>query len=420
MLARDEPDSLIPADDNPRRFCSGRHRATGCDSPVTSACESPLSSMRIDYLARRPLPSRDANSVQIAKMCEAFAQNGHKVRLFVVPGDGPPQTVFERYGVKPIFDLVTLGRPPFPKAAFLRELVARLGKSPQADLFFGRDIVSLACAARSNKPVIYEAHAMPPRFTARWWVLKWLFGQTNFSHLVCVTSTLADQHRQQFKALDGKPILVVPNAAADVLEGTSARPRSTQHPRLQVGLVSRPFPGKGIEAVIEAARELDDIDFHVVGAAESDLCWITSPLPANLKLHGYVPHAELNKLYEMFDVAVAPYGASVMNASGVESAAITSPLKLLEYMAAGLPIIVSDLPGVRDILGDADFAVRIPPGDHRAFIAAVHSLSNDPDLRRSMGQAARRAFEDCHTVTARSQAVLGELASTRRSDEDIR
>ena len=56
--------------------------------------------MRILYLARRPIPSQHAHAVQIVKMCEAFAQLGHDVRLIVTPGDGPPGTIFARYGVE--------------------------------------------------------------------------------------------------------------------------------------------------------------------------------------------------------------------------------------------------------------------------------------------------------------------------------
>jgi glycosyltransferase involved in cell wall biosynthesis len=97
-----------------------------------------------------------------------------------------------------------------------------------------------------------------------------------------------------------------------------------------------------------------------------------------------------------------------MNASRVESAAITSPLKLLEYMAAGLPSIVSDLPGVRDIVADdqEEVTLLVPPGDERAFVDALRRLTRDADLRRKMGIAARARYLERHTVLARARAVL--------------
>ena len=78
-----------------------------------------------------------------------------------------------------------------------------------------------------------------------------------------------------------------------------------------------------------------------------------------------------------------------MNASGHESAAVTSPLKLAEYFAAGLAVIVSDLPGVRDMLGGEPIALVVPPDDIAAFVDAVRRMAADPGLRPSLGRGAR-------------------------------
>ena len=101
-----------------------------------------------------------------------------------------------------------------------------------------------------------------------------------------------------------------------------------------------------------------------------------------------------------------------MNASRGESAAITSPLKMLEYMAAGLPTIVSDLPGVRDIVADDGgwFTMLVPPGDETAFVDALVRLSGDAELRRIMGNAARARYLERHTMEARANAVLNRPA----------
>ena len=365
--------------------------------------------MKIAYLARRPIPSVHAHAVQIVKMCEAFGQLGHEVVLYATLGDEDASRVFDRYGVGETFRIESFRRRMkwLKKPRFIAWLLGRPFVR-QADLFFGRDIASLAAASLLGQPVIYEAHAIPPVGSSRWRLLGFLFGRKNFSRLICVTSTLAELHRQQFPALSGKPVIVAPNGAADIPPDAPKLDWPGRAGALQIGFVGRPFPGKGIETMVNAASSLPEVDFHVVGAEAADLAWIDSPVPPNLHLHGYRKHGELGAFYRRFDVAAAPYGAKVMNASRVESAAITSPLKLLEYMAAGLPSIVSDMPGVRDILGDdADVAILVPPGDDRAFIAAVARLAGDPALRESMGRAARARFLERHTMTARARQVLG-------------
>jgi len=363
--------------------------------------------MKLACLARRPVPSKHAHAVQIVKSCEAFAKLGYEATLFALPGDADPETTYGRYGVEPRFRIEMPARrfKYFKKRRFVSWLMRR-PNFRQADVYFGRDIASLAAAASLGKPVIYEAHAIPQPGTRRWRTLERLLNSPNFSHLVCVTSTLAEAHLRQFPVLASKPVLIVPNAAADLPDGAPLAEWSGRPNTIQVGFVGRPYPGKGIELMVNAACALGEIDFHVVGAERDDLDWIEGDLPANIHFHGYQPHGELAAFFRRFDIAAAPYGTAVYNASGVESAAITCPLKLLEYMAAGLPAVVSDLPGVRDILSGDNVARIVPPGDLDALVSALRSLAGDPDLRSRLGSAARQSFLKRHTLESRARRIL--------------
>jgi glycosyltransferase involved in cell wall biosynthesis len=348
-----------------------------------------------------------AHAVQIVKTCEAFAKLGHDVTLFAVRGDANPETTYARYGVEQRFRIeMPAGHLRYFKKPRFVSWLMRSPRFQQADVYFGRDIASLVAATRLGKPVIYEAHAIPRPGTRRWRMLERLFSSPNFSHLVCVTSTLAKAHLEQFPALATKPVLIIPNAAADWPDSTPLANWAGRPNAVQVGFVGRPYPGKGIELMVSAARALHAIDFHIVGAGPADLDWIDGMMPSNIHFHGYQPHGQLGAFIRRFDIAAAPYGAAVLNASGVESASITCPLKLLEYMAAGLPAVVSDLPGVRDILNGDDVATIVPAGDVDALISALTSLAGDPALRSRLGSAARQRFLKRLTLEARARRVL--------------
>jgi glycosyltransferase involved in cell wall biosynthesis len=362
--------------------------------------------MKIAYLARKPIPSVNAHSVQIVKMCEGFTRIGHEVTLFGQPGDAPDSTIFDRYGVTERFRIRTFPRRRLlPKWHFALRLL-RDRQVREADAFYARDVIGLMAVARMGKPLILEAHLLPPEGTLRRRLLRRLFERPNFSHLVTVTSTLADMYRTLFPALSDKHIIVAPNAGSEFPSARGASTTARRNGRLQVGFVGRPYPGKGIETIAAAAHRLPECDFHVIGAEAADLNWVEQPFAPNLHLHGYQPHGRLGGYLRSFDIAVAPYGSAVSNASGVESAAITSPLKLLEYMAAGLPSVVSDLPGVRDVLDCDECALLVPPGDLDAFVAAVARLAADADLRSAMGASARRRYRDQRTAEARARVVL--------------
>jgi glycosyltransferase involved in cell wall biosynthesis len=81
------------------------------------------------------------------------------------------------------------------------------------------------------------------------------------------------------------------------------------------------------------------------------------------------------------------------------------PNSLVEAMAAGRPIVATDVGGVRDAVRHGENGLLVPRGDPSAFADALRMLLRDADLRRTMGAAsARRAREEFHAAT-----VVGSL-----------
>jgi glycosyltransferase involved in cell wall biosynthesis len=75
------------------------------------------------------------------------------------------------------------------------------------------------------------------------------------------------------------------------------------------------------------------------------------------------------------------------NRADAESA-FTSPIKLFEYMAAGCAIVASDLPAIREILGESE-AVWVKPGDAASIALGIAALAADPVRARQLGEGAR-------------------------------
>ena len=78
------------------------------------------------------------------------------------------------------------------------------------------------------------------------------------------------------------------------------------------------------------------------------------------------------------------------------SDAHTSPLKLFEYMAAGRPIVASDLPSIGEVLRDGENAVLVEPGNPQAFVAGLQRIKDDTALA---GRLAAQAAEDVRDYT---------------------
>jgi glycosyltransferase involved in cell wall biosynthesis len=167
-------------------------------------------------------------------------------------------------------------------------------------------------------------------------------------------------------------------------------------------LVARARPWHGVGAVAEAWRMLDSAAPRLIvlgdpGEERQELAAVGA------ELTGPVDHALVPATLCAADIGLAPYAAG--------APAYFSPLKLFEYMAAGLAVVAGDLPGVRDAVGE-DGAVLVPPGDTAALSAAVRALTGDRELRLALGRAARARVLSEHTWPQRARRVLAAASET--------
>ena len=94
------------------------------------------------------------------------------------------------------------------------------------------------------------------------------------------------------------------------------------------------------------------------------------------------------------------------------------PNSLVEAMAAGRPIVATDVGGVRDAVRDGENGILVPPADPPAFAAAVRTLLSDPAKRQRMGAAgatrAREQFHAGHVVGSLERLYERLLANASR------
>jgi len=142
-----------------------------------------------------------------------------------------------------------------------------------------------------------------------------------------------------------------------------------------------------LDLVVEglATEELRGVQLVLVGEgpAEPDLRERAerAGVADRVLFAGARPHTRIPAVLPAFDVALVP----AINA-------YASPLKLHEYMAAGLAIVAPDQPNLREVLEHGESALLVPPGDGDALNAALARLVGDGSLRRRLGRGARAAI----------------------------
>lgn len=105
--------------------------------------------------------------------------------------------------------------------------------------------------------------------------------------------------------------------------------------------------------------------------------------PAGVEVRPFVPHHEVPGWYGRTDIILLPYPREIATADSM------SPMKLFEALAAGRPIIASDLPVLRELLVNEDNALLVEPGDVTAWLAAIRRLQSDPNLAVRLAHNAR-------------------------------
>lgn len=122
--------------------------------------------------------------------------------------------------------------------------------------------------------------------------------------------------------------------------------------------------------------------------------------------HGLTPNsAPLIELYHRADVFCLPTLGDCL------------PMVLSEAGAVGLPLVSTDVGAIGEIVRDGDTGLLVPVDDAVALAAALRRLAEDPQLRRAMGDAARRLVEaqfDAKVNAERLVALLLDVASAGR------
>jgi phosphatidylinositol alpha-mannosyltransferase len=169
-------------------------------------------------------------------------------------------------------------------------------------------------------------------------------------------------------------------------------------PGPRIAWAHRLDPQKGFPVLVEAfrrlAQERPDLRLSVGGDGADRVAveGLPAPVRARVAMFGRVAHDEVPSLLADADVAVAA-------ATGQESFGIA----LVEAMAAGVPVVATDIEGYREVVTDGTDALLVAPGDTAALAAAFAWGLDDGDLARRLRAAGRdtAASYDWSQVTDR-------------------
>jgi alpha-maltose-1-phosphate synthase len=166
-------------------------------------------------------------------------------------------------------------------------------------------------------------------------------------------------------------------------------------------------PWHGIETVAAAWRLLGEAAPVLVIAGDAgEASELLEGVGAVLL--GPIPHRQVPAVLAEADIGLAPYAC--------DAPIHLSPLKLFEYMGAGLATVAGELPATHELVS-AEQAVLVPRGDPEALAAAVAGLAVDEPRRDRLGRTARALVAGAHTWRHRARRLMGHVAARIPRDE---
>lgn len=369
--------------------------------------------MRIAYICADPgVPvfGRKGSSIHVQEVIRAWQRHGAQVELLATRLDGDPPPGLEAVR---IHQLPTLprGEPAVREQAALaanRELRRALERAGPFDVVYERyslwSFSGMEYARATGAPGLLEVNApLIEEQTEHRHLLDRASAErvaavvfSSATALIAVSEPLA-AYLERRPTARGR-VHVVPNGVNPDRFPPNLTPSCPGRAgTFTTGFVGTLKPWHGLPVLVEAFARLHQYNPNarllIVGDGTeranlaADLS--TRGLLEAAHLTGAVDPDEVPGLLASMDVAVAPYPN--------QPHFYFSPLKVYEYMAAGLPVVTSRIGQLQELIQDEVNGLLCPPGDAVALAAALDRLRQEPELRARLGQAARQTVLRDHT-----------------------
>ncbi len=387
--------------------------------------------MRIVYAALdQQVPGTLGGSVHVQAVAEGLAALGHQVHVAVAQGGPWPAGAVHWHAMQP-----PLGRSElrWMRAGAVTDLARRVGADVVMERYYNFGGEGVTAAQRLGVPSVLEVNAP-------------VIDYPGSAKSRIDRALLVEPMRRWRDALcRHASLLVTPNIhilpswldRAKVLETEWGADVDNFHPNASGSLPFTRDPARvlcvfagtfrswhGVAQMAASLARLHRQGEHRLGAVfigdgpeRAAAEQLTREVPG-VTFTSAVPHDQLPPCLAAADIGVAPFdpGRHKPLALGF----YWSPLKIFEYMSAGLPVVAPRLPRIAGLVGDGNEGLLYDPADPRTLDDALVRLT-DKALRERLGRAARaRAVAQyswrahCTLLDTRLRALLTDRAGTKR------
>lgn len=378
---------------------------------------------KIAYITFDTVPAPKGAAIHIAAFNHALATRFNTTHLVTV---SPTETSINSCGISPRIiqtALPAIGDNLITRVLYFRSLLKAWLQNRRFEAVQIRSIYEgweIACNKQKYcDRLIFEVNALPsielkyryPDIVDDKELLHKLYTQEQICLTVAdliVTPSSITSNYLQTRGVSANKIRVISNGVnLNVFTNNKHQRTNNELKMIYFGTLS---PWQGVNLAVEALALVNrDLPAYltVIGQAKAYQIKALKHLAKKLEVTDKLtilapmPQTELVKHIHSSDVILAPLTPSDRNL--VQGCC---PLKVLEGMATGIPVIASDLPVVRELGEDGVHFLLVKPGSAKAIKDAVLQLKNERELAKQIANNARQRIEKYYTWQRAGEALI--------------
>lgn len=257
---------------------------------------------------------------------------------------------------------------------------------------------------KGRRPVRLIQSIQTTQLKPRWhWIAQGVAAR-RAERIIVPSQSIADV-AQARSAIPASQIQVIPNAI-DADAFANVKPQPLDGPTAPVGFIGRLDPVKRIDDLIAAMGQLTP-EYHLAIFGEGGH---RPALEKQIARLGLADRVSLKGAVNRPQDALSSIGALVL-----PSEAEGFGLVLIEAMAAGVPVVATNAPGIRDVVEHEQTGLLVPVGDPPAIASALRRLRENPAPRSTLVMNARKMVRQRYAwapVLAAYRAVLERPAQS--------
>lgn len=338
--------------------------------------------MKIIIVSNSAAPSRNASSLQIARMCDNLEEINHRIFL-ILPNTGNKKNYFRYYNLKNHFRIIRLKyfkKFPLGIDYYLFGFFSMIKiVNHKPDLVITRNFFLSLLLSTVKQKHILEVH---DTMEIEGRIIRFLQKSINFLNfsslkkIISTTYTLKNFYKNFYK-VDSNKIKVLHNASSIKI---FKKPKFLPKKKFKIGFFGTIYSSRGLELFISLSKKDKKNDYYIFGGTKKDISKLKSQNNnKNLNLEYYLPQKKYISALKKIDICLLPYSKKITVAGDVGNISkYTSPLKIFDYMKLGKIIICSELKVLKEVLNKKNSIMIKKYHDHYKWLKEIENLKKRP------------------------------------------